>query len=74
MTGKSYTLRELRFGPPGRSIYGKLLLPDVLLRFHEDVFLDDVTLDEVREALGVPITMVNSDGYELLRCILGKEE
>ena len=58
----------------GKDLGEELLLPDVLLKFHEDVFLDDVTLDEVREALGVPITMVNSDGYELLRCILGEEE
>lgn len=58
----------------GKDLGDELLLPDVLLKFHEDVFLDDVTLDQVREALGVPITMVNSDGYELLRCMLGEKE
>jgi putative radical SAM enzyme (TIGR03279 family) len=58
----------------GQDLGEELLLPDVLLKFHEDVLLDDVTLDQVREELGVPITMVNSDGYELLRCILGEEE
>ena len=57
----------------GKDLGDELLLPDVLLKFHEDVFLDDVTLSEVREALGVPITMVGSDGYELLRCMLGEE-
>ena len=57
----------------GKDLGDELLLPDVLLKFHEDVFLDDVTLSEVQEALGVPITMVGSDGYELLRCMLGEE-
>ena len=57
----------------GKDLGDELLLPDVLLKFHEDVFLDDVTLSEVREALGVPITMVGSDGYELLRCMLGEK-
>ena len=57
----------------GKDLGDELLLPDVLLKFHEDVFLDDVTLSEVQEALGVPITMAGSDGYELLRCMLGEE-
>ena len=67
------TGRDLIAQLKGKDLGEELLLPDVLLKFHEDVFLDDVTLDEVREALGVPITMVGSDGYELLRCMLGEE-
>ena len=67
------TGRDLIAQLRGKDLGDELLLPDVLLKFHEDVFLDDVTLSEVREALGVPITMVGSDGYELLRCMLGEE-
>ncbi len=67
------TGRDLIAQLKGKDLGEELLLPDVLLKFHEDVFLDDVTLDKVREALGVPITMVGSDGYELLRCMLGEE-
>ena len=57
----------------GRELGEALLLPESLLKFHEDVFLDDVTLEEVKEALQVPITMVSNDGYEFLRCLLGEE-
>ena len=67
------TGRDLISQLRGKDLGDELLLPDVLLKFHEDVFLDDVTLSEVQEALGVPITMVGSDGYELLRCMLGEE-
>lgn len=42
MTGKGYTLRELRFGPPGRSIYGKLLLPDGVERPKLIIFAHEV--------------------------------
>ncbi len=68
------TGRDLIAQLKGKDLGEELLLPDVLLKFHEDVFLDDVTLSEVQEALGVPITMVGSDGYELLRCMLGEKE
>ena len=45
-----------------------------MLRYHEDVFLDDVTLPQAEEALGVPIQVVpTADGYDLLRCLLGEE-
>lgn len=67
------TGRDLISQLRGKDLGDELLLPDVLLKFHEDVFLDDVTLSEVQEALGVPITMAGSDGYELLRCMLGEE-
>ncbi len=55
----------------GRELGDELLIPDVMLKYHEDVFLDDVSLDE---ALGVPVTVVpTADGYDLLRCMLGEE-
>ena len=58
----------------GRDLGDELLIPDVMLKYHEDVFLDDVSLDEVKEALGVPVTVVPAaDGYDLLRCMLGEE-
>lgn len=58
----------------GRDLGEKLLFPDVMLRFHTDVFLDDVTQSEIEQALGVPMVSVQADdGYELLRNILGEE-
>ena len=49
----------------GRDLGQRLLLPDNMLRYHENVFLDDVTIQQVEDALGVPITFVPQDGFEL---------
>lgn len=52
----------------------RLLLPDCMLRYHQNVFLDDYTVEQVQEALGVPITFVGSDGFKLLDAMLGIED
>lgn len=49
-----------------------LLLPENILRSGEEVFLDDMTLTEVRETLHVPVIIVKSSGYDLLRAMLGE--
>ena len=55
----------------GQDLGKVLLIPDVMLKFHEDVFLDDVTLEQAEEALGVPIcTTQSDDGWALLESIL----
>ncbi len=50
---------------------GRLLIPAVMLRHGGDVFLDDVTTQQVEEALGAVLTTVPNDGYELLDALLG---
>jgi len=58
----------------GRDIKGKrLLIPQVMLRHGGDMFLDDVTPEQVEQALGVTLTAVPNDGYELLDALLGNE-
>lgn len=52
----------------------ELLIPSVMLRAEGDMFLDSVTVDELSERLGVKITPVNNDGYELIDAILGLKE
>ena len=42
------------------------------LKNDEDIFLDDMTLDELSEKLNVNITPVENDGYILVQKILGK--
>ncbi len=46
-----------------------LLLPRVMLRETEDVFLDGMTLDELKRTTGKNI-VVTADGYELCQAIL----
>ena len=53
----------------------RLLLPANMLRQEGDCFLDDVTLEEVGTALGVPVTVVpETDGAALLSALLGRGE
>ncbi|MBQ8304589.1 MAG: DUF512 domain-containing protein, partial [Clostridia bacterium] len=47
-------------------------IPSSMLRFENDLFLDDMHIDTLGEKLGVKITAVNNDGYELVYKILGK--
>ncbi len=76
--GKDITVTGLM---TGRDIISQLqnielgsyvLLPQNVLRTGEDVFLDDVTLDEVKEALQVKVDIVKSSGYDLRDSILSK--
>lgn len=48
----------------------EVIISAAMLRHEEAVFLDDMTLDEAEERLGVKITPVANDGYELLEALL----
>lgn len=54
----------------GRELGKKLLLPCNLLRSGEEIFLDDVTLAQVENALQVKIDIVKSSGQDLVSCLL----
>ena len=47
-----------------------LLISASMLRHNEDVFLDNLTVNDVENALNVRIIPVNNDGYELLDALL----
>ena len=53
-----------------KQLGSKLLLPCNMLRDGEEVFLDDVTLEEVKETLQVDIDIVKSSGWEFLETII----
>lgn len=54
----------------GKRLGSKLLLPCNLLRSGEEVFLDDMTLTQVGNALQVKIDIVKSSGQDLVSCLL----
>ena len=54
------------------SLGAELLIPSVMLREAGDMFLDSITVDELSTELGVRITAVDNDGYDLLDKILGR--
>lgn len=63
------TGQDLKKQLAGKDLGEKLLLPCNMLRSGEDVFLDDVTLDELSEALQIPIEITEADGAILLQNI-----
>jgi NifB/MoaA-like Fe-S oxidoreductase len=59
-------ISQLKGQPLGES----LLLPDVLLRNGETVLLDDVTVDDMENALQTKIRIVQSDGKSFIDSII----
>lgn len=52
----------------------RMLIPQNMLRHEEGVFLDDVTIEELENALGVKVTVVSQDGFDLSEKMLGVKE
>lgn len=55
----------------GRPLGERLLIPRAMLRSEGDLFLDDVSLEQLQRALNVPVIPVGNDGGELLDAITG---
>ena len=58
----------------GKNLGSTLLLPENVLRSGEDVFLDDIRLGELENALQVPVNIVKSSGYNFVETILSNCE
>lgn len=56
----------------GKELGARLLIPVNMLRDGEGVFLDDVTLGDVRRELNVEVVTVEQDGGALLRAMAGE--
>ena len=67
--GHRHAQRQLK----GRDLGERLLIPVNMLRHGGDVFLDDVRVPDVEAALGVPVTVVEQDGFDLLGAVLGRK-
>lgn len=57
----------------GKPLGSRLLLPSVMFKSGEEVFLDDMTRTQAEAALQIPINIVKSGGYDLLSAILDRE-
>lgn len=68
------TAQDLIAQLKGRELGKRLLIPQTMLRHGETVFLDDLTVADVEQALGVTVVQVPQDGAELLFAMLGEEE
>ena len=66
ITGRDL-IRQLK----GRTLGRRLLLPACMFRSGEEVFLDDITRQEVKTALQVQVDIVKSSGYDFVNGVLG---
>ena len=51
----------------------RLILPSVMFKSGEEIFLDDITKTQAEDALQIPINIVKSSGYDLVDAILDPE-
>ena len=65
------TGRDLERQLKGRELGEVLLLTEHMMKSGEQVFLDDMTVEELSRSLQVPIIIVESDGKALLKAVLG---
>lgn len=57
-----------------RDLGDELLISKYMLKADEPIFLDDIHLDDVSRELGIKVTPVQNDGFELLDAVLGLME
>ena len=56
----------------GKDLGDRLLLTNHMLKSGEPVFLDDVTVDDVQNALQIKVSIVESSGNDFVNCILNE--
>ena len=54
----------------GQPLGSMLYLPSNMLRMGENVFLDDITVEQVEDSLQVPVDIVKSSGGDLVDALL----
>ena len=64
------TGQDLKEQLAGADLGDRLLLPCNMLRSGEDVFLDDVTVEELADFLKTEIVVVDEDGADLVSSVL----
>ncbi len=69
ITGRDL-IAQLKDKPLG----SRLLLPECMFRSGEEVFLDDITRQEVENALQVPVNIVKSSGQDFVNAVLRASE
>ena len=58
----------------GKELGKKLIIPSSMLRFENDLFLDDVSTDDVERELNITLCAVNNNGEQLIEAVIGAKE
>ena len=67
------TGQDLLDGLQGRDLGERVLIPSVMLRQGQPVFLDDLTLEEVEQRLGCPLQVVGGAAEVVAACLCEAE-
>lgn len=58
----------------GDDLGNRLIIPSSMLRFENDLFLDDVSTDDVERELGVALVPVNNNGNDLVEAVIAGKD
>lgn len=58
----------------GDDIGDRIIIPSSMLRFENDLFLDDVSTDDVERELGVTLVPVNNNGNDLVEAVIAGKD
>lgn len=58
----------------GDDLGDMLIIPSSMLRFENDLFLDDVSTDDVERELGVTLVPVNNNGNDLVEAVIAGKD
>lgn len=58
----------------GDDLGDRLIITSSMLRFENDLFLDDVSTDDVERELGVTLVPVNNNGNDLVEAVIGGKD
>ncbi len=70
ITGKDLVNQLLECRRQGRELGETLIIPSNMLRMGEQVFLDDMTVQEAEETLGVRVVPAEMSGRDFIRAVL----
>lgn len=58
----------------GDDLGDRIIIPSSMLRFENDLFLDDVSTDDVERNLGVTLVPVNNNGNDLVEAVIAGKD
>jgi putative radical SAM enzyme (TIGR03279 family) len=64
------TGQDIVYALKDKDLGNRVLLSENILKADEEIFLDDMTLNEFKEVLQVRVSIVQSNGYDFVDCIL----
>ena len=73
ITGQDLVKQLLEYKEQGVDLGETLLIPSNMLRTGEEVFLDDMTVQQVEEVLGMHLTAIEPGGQDFVDAVLDEE-